>query len=1183
MSAVAVVAQAPTGAPGCGTFGGRRATASLELGQRRLKDGDLVAAVVHFGAALAARPGFTQAHAARGWCLLATGEAAKAQVDFEHVIAQDVGCSRNIYVLLALSLARQEDHWGAIRCLGRCLSFFPTFQLALAARGELHLKVQDYPHAQVDFQALLQEAPGHLAARRGLGDALRGIGNLHGSAAQYSHCLDTLLAQAYGALSGEGDASGFDGRGASGMASSTTDDDLELLQDSGRVPSQPNAFIGELLLRRALVLRAAGDLGGAGSDLATLIQHEPDHGLALFWYGKLLIEQRCFDEAPAYLEASLPHHPATCAPAHALLGTLLLTAPEPDCDGACEHLREAARLLPGSPAIRVTHWICSAAVALKSQPPDARLALGFLDRALADLAGHGSPGVSGDGGAEEWAGAAAGRKAPWHSSHGFESLAVPYKTLSLAGNGAAAAGGLMSSRRSSHERSARRSAFEEPRARKKTLRSWEDDLRDALDCSTYFQFFTWQPEGAAAPHLLYALRAVALCSLGRFGEASVDCQKALAANSNVAVQYNFHLATGVWRAQCSEHEVAIGHFTKALRLRPGSEEARLHRAIALVEAARVHGLGGSAECGRRWPALLSDAARDAALDGTDEAAPLQSATAASEVAPMAAFGAGSSIRLQRRARAQAAATLRAACFCALGRFSEALALLCAARCQGGKAASGDLPDEDDFKSEAPGCLEIEILVYMGRYEEAIEASDEVLSSGKEANVVALHLLRAQCWSELQEPELCFEDCRRALLDAPDCPGVHEANGDILLQRGCYAEAIIALTTAAKLGGSLSVRQTYLRAIAHLATRSPDAALSDLCLAARHSPSARLVARARDGVSALIMMLDGNYRKAASRFKALLIEPLTAVATVGGIINGGGGIGGTLGASALNSLGMPNALFQPHEILRYRATSLAYLGEFDAAARDFRESIHAATGAREATEGSANKEGDDRAPRRRPPAELATAENLECYACEMLYNEAMCHLMAGDWEAAASSVDELLAKRAALASLGQDAQGLAWFLLGACYIAGEHDGTSFASKEYARECFRASYEFDSTFVTTCLSRQHALQISSFRPPAPSLRARKASNRFGLAGATDVAGTAPQVDAVCFRRGAASVGGRLPPLLAQVGELAVRFRFATDWPHIQAPAALPPPTAGAEHPELPSHSQVGVTALLPWAAH
>ena len=51
--------------------------------------------------------------------------------------------------------------------------------------------------------------------------------------------------------------------------------------------------------------------------------------------------------------------------------------------------------------------------------------------------------------------------------------------------------------------------------------------------------------------------------------------------------YNLHLATGLARSIAREFEAAATCFAKAVRLKPCSCEARIHRAIDLVAAAQA--------------------------------------------------------------------------------------------------------------------------------------------------------------------------------------------------------------------------------------------------------------------------------------------------------------------------------------------------------------------------------------------------------------------------------------------------------------------------------------------------------------------------------------------------------------------------------------------------------------------
>merc|ERR1712196_767693 len=87
--------------------------------------------------------------------------------------------------------------------------------------------------------------------------------------------------------------------------------------------------------------------------------------------------------------------------------------------------------------------------------------------------------------------------------------------------------------------------------------------------------------------------------------------------------------------------------------------------------------------------------------------------------------------------------------------------------------------------------------------------------------------------------------------------------------GCLTEAITAFNTAAKLGGNLTPRLAYQRALAELALCNPAAALKDLNRAIHLNPTMQIANRMRDGVSALQLATEGDFRRAHVRLNSLL--------------------------------------------------------------------------------------------------------------------------------------------------------------------------------------------------------------------------------------------------------------------------------------------------------------------------
>jgi len=173
--------------------GKRNLSSVIEWGRRKMLDGAYDAAIQHFTVALDLKPGLIHALVSRGFCHLTLGDEEKACKDFAEVIAKDAGFNRNVYVLIALCFKRHGDYNTAIRYLSRCVQQFKTFKPALVARGELSLKVREYEKARMDFQQVLVDTPAHLVARRGLGDALRGLGNFREALRHYTKAMEDAM------------------------------------------------------------------------------------------------------------------------------------------------------------------------------------------------------------------------------------------------------------------------------------------------------------------------------------------------------------------------------------------------------------------------------------------------------------------------------------------------------------------------------------------------------------------------------------------------------------------------------------------------------------------------------------------------------------------------------------------------------------------------------------------------------------------------------------------------------------------------------------------------------------------------------------------------------------------------------------------------------------------------------
>jgi len=1199
---------APPALPLLVDAGKRGLSSALEGGRQKMLDGAYQGAIQQFTAALQLRPGLTHAIISRGFCYLTLGDYEKARRDFAEVIAKDSGFNRNIYVLIALCFKRSGDYKTAIRYLSRGVAQFVSFKAALIARGELSLKVRDFEKARADFRQVLQDAPMHLVARRGLGDALRGLGNFREALRQYSKAIEDTLNQRQNEhmnrgqkqISGihhehghhEDTDSGTDGdctssgnsppatsRVQTGLVESSSMDSsfkreasigrcdagkgveaqvskmlpealIGMEDDSDQRPEDLQGFLMEVLLRRALLLRLTGDFETAGEDLLEVLQMDPQNGLALFWYGKVLLEQNRHKEAPSWLQASIQHNEATRHHAHALLGAMHMTWSIPNYDAALRHLKEASRLFSKSEPIKATLLICLGAAALNKAPRNAAGAIQMLDKALALLSqfvGAPGPGASITGNATPPSGSRSARVA----------ASLP------AGSGGAAAVALSA-------RSSGSTAWGAAKAvvRRRQALAQGDDLDQAMECTTYLQLVAKEPQQQAAdiPPLLYSLRTMALTDLGRWEEVLADCRRALAIDPHAeATTYTMHIAGGIIRSRNKEFEAAVGCFTKAIRLQPVNADARLYRAVALTCAARALGAGRDppltgGSSGSCTAVVNKNAARAQQLLG-DAVSDLQAVEQQALIAD-AALPVGTR-------------HLLAACLCGLGRPQDAWETLSAQHNMEGCSMVWPAESVGPLAEAArQRCLEAEVLSLLGRHHEAIEACTALLAMQAGGHVEA-RLMRGRCWSELGEAERAFEDYREAVVLEPDRADLHEASGELFLMHRCAVEAVTALSNAMKLQGSPSSRLAYKRALAHLLQGSISGAFEDLNRALRLSPGSPVMTRARDGVLALQALVDGDFRCAHVRLNILLHT----------------------GASSGNAMSVPSekripTVFLPHEVCLYRGVAALYLGETTSAIQDLEsavvlaQQVFASESSDTRLEAPASTEPDQEAsspssssstlrtektcsrqgakapnPQRRPCPEVSTRQGLERFECEVLYNIVLCHLVARDYQAALATCEHMLHKRPeALSSLGPPAQCLAWFLVGCCYLA-----LGDAGDEAARTAFNKSYSFDPVYVDDFL-RRHGCRhepsapstasnpTSRYRPvggPPPALRPASNGLRAPAAGtAREVCDAAPEA-ICCLRHERSRLSFWLPPCRLPIGDVIVWGRPSAAWPFVRPP--------------------------------
>jgi len=362
-----------------------------------------------------------------------------------------------------------------------------------------------------------------------------------------------------------------------------------------------------------------------------------------------------------------------------------------------------------------------------------------------------------------------------------------------------------------------------------------------------------------------------------------------------------------------------------------------------------------------------------------------------------------------------------------------------------------------------------------------------------------------------------------------------------------------------------------------------------------NPCLAVAARARDGLSALQMILEGNYRQAHIRLNQMIHceAPNTAV-----------------------EKRMP-PLFLTFECILYRAMCLFYTGDAAGAIADFQFSLELArkvsalvTAEVEAPPDPAavqaisksplpasrvgKRVGRPGSPQRRHESHETTTEKvtnegstqqdatllpeavskdgLAAFECEVLYNIVLCHLLAGNYQAAPAVCQQLLDEHAAsLKAFGPLAQSLMWFLYGACCLAADA-----AREDVAREAFMQSYAHNPVYVDDFLRRHGHKHEPPSTVPVPWMMST-AQARSGRGRSTTIkphGGCAtipasnrstsrpPEVcdaskEAVCFlRHDRLMFTSFLPPCRLQVGDTVIWGRLSIGWPHVRPPDAAMP---------------------------
>jgi len=513
-------------------------------------------------------------------------------------------------------------------------------------------------------------------------------------------------------------------------------------------------------------------------------------------------------------------------------------------------------------------------------------------------------------------------------------------------------------------------------------------------------------------------------------------------------------------------------------------------------------------------------------------------------------------------------------------------------------------------------LEAETLVQLGKHREAVNACSALIACGSVGQVEG-HLMRGCCLNRLGEAEPAREDYKKALQLAPERADVHEASGNFFLHLRSLHEAISAFDKATKLSKSLAPRLAYKRALAQLAMGDTAGAHKDLGHALRMNPGMAGAAWARDGLGAIQSVLEGNYRHAHARLNRLVHVPAPASASM-----------------ACERL---PPLFLPHEFMVYRGMCSLYLGDAADAIQDFQTSLELARKnvanqvlaltTSSTASGSEQRLKERRSPKRRAeqptpsksprtrvagqetprqsssqsdmatqewqqylPPEVASQQGFVAFECEVLYNMALCHLVAHEHQAALLVCEKLLERENVLESFGPRSQCLVWFLIGICHMA-----TSDMHNEQARHAFVQSYSFDSTYVDDFLRRHKKKNEAPKNLHAEAAAYAKTGRVGGPAAAFRPVGGCPSRPAVvhvpqrqaqetcdaspeaicCLRQDPALLSARLPPCRLQILDAVFWARPTVRWPFIRPPS-LATPTSFTRLDLLPASHGVQIGA-------
>mmetsp|Transcript_88334 Transcript_88334/g.202006 ORF Transcript_88334/g.202006 Transcript_88334/m.202006 type:complete len:1102 (-) Transcript_88334:87-3392(-) len=845
---------------------------ALEWGRQDLQDRALHDAVRNFSYVLQSDPCQLDALFLRGFCYSVMHENDGALRDFSEVIAQNSAFNRDVYILVALCFKRKGDRVTAARYLTRCLNKFPSFNKALVTRGQLYLQMRKYDKAMLDFRTILHRLPHEAAAHRGMGDALRGLGDFRDALRHYSKAIQCSLdaePQDSSLLGSLDPLASLPSIGETATTSVAYELQLSrpalaLLgegtahQSSSSRTKRQKAAVCEGYLRRALLYLNMGDLEKAAADLLEILQTDSEHGLAMLWYGITLIRLGRVVEACVFLQSASHHHEPTQNKSLALHAACLMVVgdgsgisetpqsgsrPRRDFRQAAQLLRKASTGDP-SKSIQRTRAVAEAAVALDDGL--AEKALQHLDRAARSLREH----------AADRAGEPVGTR-----------VRTP-RTAPVTPRD-----------RQLQDTAEDRKLLYKQFAESRRPGGVSDDLARALDCGCFLDLVkVSRPLDLAVLHdepvhgLVFALRTQAHLALGNWEDALHDSRDAMRLlPGEVASICNHHLAAAMVRSNKEDWEGALTCLAKALTVKSRPD-------LLLLRASLLCRVLPACSSGERFDAVAEELLRclDVVITDGDH-----------------------QIRLRGR-------FMRAAILLALRRYEASL-------------IDVEVCAEEEFPANAMEghALRARILAGMGRYSEAVKLVSDVLTTDETEEML---MLRARCLLMQGDMDGGCEDARQALTIAPNDASLLVGVGELYLSQGLAQQALYTFKVARKLGGDQNPALWILSGLSHLSQASLQPCIDSLNAAICQNPCHREAFFVRDAVQGISWAEQGRFEQAVKRFTKLLCTPLPAPPSGPGVPRG----------TALIRLPMP----QNFELVLYRGACQMYLDRPDLALKDF---------------------------------------------------------------------------------------------------------------------------------------------------------------------------------------------------------------------------------------------------------